>query len=166
MPAMSPRRSPAVKAAPGDGDAALAAGAAAPPPRLLDRMRHAIRVRHFAIRTEQTYVDWARRFILFHGKRHPLEMGAPEVEAFLTHLAVERGVAPATQSQAPGWCAPAWPRETGDARGCRITHQRRARLATNTPTIASAPPTTSDASSGSPSSSTELATPNTGTRLM
>ncbi len=73
---------------------------AGPPPRLLDRVRHAIRVRHFAIRTEQTYVDWARRFILFHGKRHPQEMGVAEVEAFLTHLAVERGVAPATQSQA------------------------------------------------------------------
>jgi len=70
------------------------------PPRLLDRMRQAIRVRHFAIRTEQTYVDWARRFILFHGKRHPQTMGAAEVEAFLTHLAVERGVAAATQSQA------------------------------------------------------------------
>ena len=71
-----------------------------PPPRLLDRLRHAIRVRHFAIRTEQTYVDWARRFILFHGKRHPQDMGVAEVEAFLTHLAVERGVAAATQSQA------------------------------------------------------------------
>jgi integron integrase len=70
------------------------------PPRLLDRMRQAIRVRHFAIRTEQTYVDWARRYILFHGKRHPQTLGAAEVEAFLTHLAVERGVAPATQSQA------------------------------------------------------------------
>jgi len=70
------------------------------PPRLLDRMRQAIRVRHFAIRTEQTYVDWARRYILFHGKRHPQTMGAAQVEAFLTHLAVERGVAPATQSQA------------------------------------------------------------------
>ena len=70
------------------------------PPRLLDRLRHAIRVRHFAIRTEQTYVDWVRRFILFHDKRHPQEMGAAEVEAFLTYLAVERGVAPATQSQA------------------------------------------------------------------
>jgi integron integrase len=93
VPALSPRRSYAVKAPAGDGDATA-------PPRLLDRMRHAIRVRHFAIRTEQTYVDWARRFILFHGKRHPQEMGAPEVEAFLTHLAVERGVAPATQSQA------------------------------------------------------------------
>jgi integron integrase len=72
----------------------------APPPRLLDRVRQAIRVRHFAIRTEQAYVDWVRRFILFHDKRHPLQMGAAEVEAFLTHLAVERSVAPATQSQA------------------------------------------------------------------
>ena len=71
-----------------------------PPPRLLDRVRHAIRVRHFAIRTEQTYVDWVRRFILFHGKRHPQEMGVAEVEAFLTHLAVERGVAASTQNQA------------------------------------------------------------------
>ncbi len=77
-----------------------AAVAPPPPPRLLDRVRHAIRVRHFAIRTEQTYVDWAKRFILFNGKRHPQDMGAAEVEALLTHLAVERGVAPATQSQA------------------------------------------------------------------
>ena len=74
-----------------------------PPPadlRLLDRVRHAIRVRHLAIRTEQAYVDWVRRFVLFHGKRHPQAMGPGEVEAFLTHLAVERTVAPATQSQA------------------------------------------------------------------
>ena len=49
-----------------------------PPPRLLDRMRHGIRVRHFAIRTEQTYVDWAKRFILFHGKRHSQDMGPPK----------------------------------------------------------------------------------------
>jgi len=71
-----------------------------PPPRLLDRVREAIRVRHYAIRTEAAYTDWARRFILFHGKRHPLEMGAAEVEAFLTHLAVERQVASSTQNQA------------------------------------------------------------------
>jgi integron integrase len=69
-------------------------------PRLLDRMRETIRVRHYSIRTEDTYVDWARRFILFHDKRHPLDMGAPEVAAFLTHLAVQRNVAPATQNQA------------------------------------------------------------------
>jgi integron integrase len=94
---MSPVRAVDVKAEP----AAPAVPPAAPaPPRLLDRMRQAIRVRHLAIRTEQTYVDWARRFIVFHGRRHPQTMGAAEVEAFLTHLAVERGVAPATQSQA------------------------------------------------------------------
>ena len=71
-----------------------------PPPRLLDQVRNAIRVRHYSIRTEAAYTDWARRFILFHGKRHPSQLGAPEVAAFLTHLAVERSVAPSTQSQA------------------------------------------------------------------
>ena len=69
-------------------------------PRLLDRLRGAIRVRHYSIRTEATYVDWARRFILFHDKRHPLDMGVVEVTAFLTYLAVERNVAPSTQNQA------------------------------------------------------------------
>jgi integron integrase len=69
-------------------------------PRLLDQLRHAIRVRHYSIRTEVAYVDWVRRFILFHNKRHPRDMGAAEVAAFLTHLAVERTVAPATQGQA------------------------------------------------------------------
>jgi integron integrase len=69
-------------------------------PRLLDQMREAIRARHYSIRTEDTYVDWARRFILFHDKRHPLKMGPAEVTAFLTYLAVHRNVAPATQSQA------------------------------------------------------------------
>ena len=59
-----------------------------------------IRQKHYSIRTEQAYVDWIRRFILFHGKRHPLEMGEPEVEAFLTHLAVNRNVAASTQNQA------------------------------------------------------------------
>jgi site-specific recombinase XerD len=67
---------------------------------LLDRVRAAIRTRGYSIRTEQAYVDWIRRFILFHGKRHPEEMGKPEVEAFLTHLAVTRNVAPSTQNQA------------------------------------------------------------------
>ena len=69
-------------------------------PRLLDRVRERIRVKHYSIRTEQAYVDWIRRFILFHGKRHPQEMGAPEVEAFLTHLAVAGRVAASTQNQA------------------------------------------------------------------
>ena len=74
--------------------------AAASPARLLDQLRRAIRVRHYSIRTEATYVDWVRRFILFHDKRHPLELGAPEVAAFLTHLAVDRSVSPSTQNQA------------------------------------------------------------------
>ena len=69
-------------------------------PRLLDQVRERCRVKHYSIRTEKRYVDWIRRFILYHGKRHPGEMGAPEVEAFLTHLAVKGNVAPSTQNQA------------------------------------------------------------------
>ncbi len=65
---------------------------ASAPPRLLDQVRAKIRLNHYSLRTEEAYVDWARRFILFHGKRHPREMGAAEVEQFLTHLAVERKV--------------------------------------------------------------------------
>ena len=57
-------------------------------PKLLDQVRHRCRLRHLALSTEQTYVGWIRRFILFHHKRHPLEMGAKEVSAFLTHLSV------------------------------------------------------------------------------
>lgn len=67
---------------------------------LLERMRREIRVRHYSIRTEHTYVDWAYRYILFHGKKHPKDMGAAEINAFLTHLAVERNVAASTQNQA------------------------------------------------------------------
>ena len=69
-------------------------------PKLLDQVRHALRVRHLALSTEKTYVDWIRRFILFHNKRHPLEMGKEEVGAFLTHLAVEGNVSSSTQNQA------------------------------------------------------------------
>ena len=69
-------------------------------PRLLDRVRREIRVRHYSIRTEGSYVDWIKRFIIFNDKRHPSTMGASEVAAFLTHLAVERSVAPSTQAQA------------------------------------------------------------------
>ena len=69
-------------------------------PRLLDRVRECCRVRHYSYRTEKTYCDWIRRFILFHGKQHPRNMGKSEVESFLTHLAVRRNVAPSTQSQA------------------------------------------------------------------
>ncbi|TCT18894.1 phage integrase N-terminal SAM-like domain-containing protein [Thiobaca trueperi] len=68
-------------------------------PRLLDQVRDRLRVKQYALRTEQAYIDWIKRFILFHGKRHPKTMGAPEVEAFLTHLAVDRKVSAATQNQ-------------------------------------------------------------------
>ena len=70
------------------------------PPRLLDQVRRKVRLLHYAIRTEEAYVAWIRRFILFHGKRHPREMGPPEIEAFLTHLAVVEHVAASTQNQA------------------------------------------------------------------
>jgi len=63
-------------------------GRRAAPPRLLDRLRDALRLRHYALRTEQAYVDWSRRYILFHGKCHPAALGADAVAAFLTHLAV------------------------------------------------------------------------------
>jgi integrase len=69
-------------------------------PKLLDLVRERCRVKHYSLRTEQAYVQWIRRYILFHGKRHPMEMGGPEVEAFLTSLAVPGHVAPSTQNQA------------------------------------------------------------------
>jgi integron integrase len=72
----------------------------AQPPKLLDQVRDRIRVKHYSIRTETQYLQWVKRFIVFHNKRHPREMGAAEVEAFLTHLAVEGKVAAATQNQA------------------------------------------------------------------
>ena len=72
------------------------------PPRLLDRLRDAIRARHYSDRTLEAYTRWARTFILFHDKRHPAAMGAAEVKAFLTHLAVNRKVSPSTQNQALG----------------------------------------------------------------
>ena len=70
------------------------------PPRLLEQVRSRLRVKHYSIRTERAYVDWIKRFIRFHGKRHPKDMGAPELEAFLTHLAVKGKVAASTQNQA------------------------------------------------------------------
>ena len=69
-------------------------------PKLLDRVRWLLRARHYSIRTEEAYVDWARRFILYHGKRHPGEMGEKEISDFLSHLAVERNVSASTQNQA------------------------------------------------------------------
>ncbi|HJW09333.1 MAG TPA: integron integrase [Holophagaceae bacterium] len=70
------------------------------PPRLLDQLRSEIRVRHLSLSTEEAYAEWVRRFILFHGKRHPKDMGVKEVEAFLSHLAVARKVSGSTQNQA------------------------------------------------------------------
>ena len=74
--------------------------AVAATPQLLDQVRQAIRTRHYSYRTEEAYVGWIRRFLLFHDKRHPAEMGAVEVSRFLTALAVERRVASSTQNQA------------------------------------------------------------------
>jgi integron integrase len=71
-----------------------------PPKKLLDQVREAVRTKHYSSRTEQTYVEWIKRFILFHKKRHPVEMGAPEVQAFISFMAVERQVAASTQKQA------------------------------------------------------------------
>jgi integron integrase len=73
------------------------------PPKLLDRLRHAVRVRHYSPRTEECYVDWVTRFIRFHGLRHPNAMGGPEIEMFLTDLAVNGHVSASTQNQA--FCA-------------------------------------------------------------
>ena len=66
----------------------------------LDRVRDAIRLKHYSIRTEEAYVNWIRRYVYFHNVRHPAEMGAPEVQAFLTHLAVNENVAASAQNQA------------------------------------------------------------------
>jgi len=70
------------------------------PPKLLDRVRAEIRLRHYSRRTEEAYVHWIRCYIVFHGKRHPRDLGAADVTAFLTWLAVEKHVAAATQNQA------------------------------------------------------------------
>ena len=69
-------------------------------PKLLDRVRHAIRTRHYSSRTEEAYVHWIRRYIVFHEKKHPSTLGAPAISRFLTWLAVERRVSASTQNQA------------------------------------------------------------------
>ncbi|WP_305801632.1 site-specific integrase [Thiolapillus sp.] len=66
----------------------------------IQKVADAIRTRHYSLRTEQTYTDWVKRFILFHGKQHPMDMGEQEVAEFLTYLAVRRNVAASTQNQA------------------------------------------------------------------
>jgi site-specific recombinase XerD len=69
-------------------------------PRLMDQVRDVLRVHHYSLRTEQSYLHWIKRFILFYGKRHPREMGKNEIAAFLIHLAVQKDVSPSTQNQA------------------------------------------------------------------
>jgi integron integrase len=71
-----------------------------PKPKLLDLMRGVLRSRHYSARTEQAYCDWVRRFIVYHGKRHPSQLGAAEVQQFLDHLARDLGVSAGTQNQA------------------------------------------------------------------
>lgn len=71
-----------------------------PSPKLLDQVRETLRIKHYSYRTEQAYVDWIKRFIIFHNKRHPREMGAEEVQAYIGYLANERRVAASTQNQA------------------------------------------------------------------
>ena len=71
-----------------------------PPLKLLDRVRYRIRLKSYSIRTEQAYTGWVRRFIIFHNKRHPEDMGKAEIEAFLSYLAINRHVAASTQNQA------------------------------------------------------------------
>ncbi len=69
-------------------------------PRLLDQVRARIHVKHYCYRTEQQYISWIRRFILFHGKRHPADMGTVALEAFLSYLATDCNVSSSTQNQA------------------------------------------------------------------
>lgn len=73
---------------------------AAPRPRLFEEVRRRLRVKHYSLRTERAYLGWIRRFVLANGKRHPRTLGAPQVEAFLSRLAVEGRVSPSTQNQA------------------------------------------------------------------
>ena len=69
-------------------------------PKLLEQVKDYIRLKHYSIRTEEAYINWIRRFILFHNKRHPMEMGEKEIKEYLTNLAVEGKVAASTQNQA------------------------------------------------------------------
>ena len=88
-------------------------------PRLLGQVRACCRVRHYSLRTERAYVSWIRRFILANGKRHPRELGAAEVTAFLTHLATHGHVAASTQNQALA--------KKPDASMCWLLHARKSR---------------------------------------
>ena len=70
------------------------------PKKLLEQVQDVIRLKHYSYQTEKTYIYWIRRYILGHNKRHPKDMGTPEIEAFLTNLAVNENVAASTQNQA------------------------------------------------------------------
>jgi len=70
------------------------------PPKLLDQVRESVRLRHYSYKTEKSYIQWVKRYILFHNKRHPKDMGEKEIVQFLTHLAVEENVSASTQNQA------------------------------------------------------------------
>lgn len=96
-------------------------------PRLLDRVRDALRVHHYSRRTERAYVAWIRRYILFHGKRHPAEMGAEEVSRFLTALAVEARVSASTQNQALAALLFLYAQVLGNRRGSTTWCERRDR---------------------------------------
>lgn len=69
-------------------------------PRLMDQVRQCLRVHHYSLRTEQAYIQWIRRYIFFHNKRHPRDMGANEIASFLSRLAVDKHVSASTQNQA------------------------------------------------------------------
>ena len=90
LPVGDPLPPPAVVPPPASGS----------PPKLLDRVRDAVRTRHYSRRTEEAYVTWIRRYIVFHRKTHPAQMGASEISQFLTWLAVQRRVSASTQNQA------------------------------------------------------------------
>ena len=68
--------------------------------KLLDIVRDKVRFKHYSLSTEKTYIHWIKHYIFYHNKKHPIEMAKPEIEAFLTHLAVEKKVSPSTQNQA------------------------------------------------------------------
>lgn len=87
-------------ASPPSAEQATSGAAIIAPPKLLDQVRNALRVRHYSYRTEESYLAWIKRYILFHGKRHPREMSAAEVTEFLSSLAVEGNVSASTQNQA------------------------------------------------------------------
>jgi site-specific recombinase XerD len=106
------------------------------PPRLLDRVREAIRTRHYSRRTEEAYVHWIRRYIVFHGKAHPSTLGAEKISAFLTWLAVRQHVSASTQNQALSALLFLYRVVLGMEVGA-IGHMPRARVPTRVPVVLS-----------------------------